>query len=82
MSDPWFTPEYGGSSVKGPANWKGWAVTLSFVLALTGISVATFGVALGRTPGWPEFIGWIVGSVVLGGFFQLIVHLTSSADKT
>lgn len=71
MNDYWFKPKTFGYGAT-PINWKGWAATLGFVLAMVGLSLSVFGVTKRTTVPLSDWAIWLAGVITLTGAFIAI----------
>jgi hypothetical protein len=75
----WFRPKTYGYGAE-PANWKGWAATLVFVLAMVGMSLAVFGVTPRATIAWAQWALWGLGVVALTAAFTTVAKRKTDGD--
>jgi len=79
MKNHWFVPKTHGYGA-APANWRGWAAVLGFVLATTAISLPlmVWPALDGTGPSVWQLIGWLI--LLLGATAAFISLCKSKTD--
>lgn len=81
MTDHWFRPKTHGYGAS-PSNWKGWAATLAYVVAVLGITwpLIVLPSKVGSGPGVMQVALFIALSVVLTGVFIQVCKAKTNGE--
>ena len=71
MADIWFKPKTHGYGAS-PANWKGWAATAGYVVAMIALSLGVFGLERRPAVSGVEWAVWLGGVIVATVTFVII----------
>jgi hypothetical protein len=77
MQKPWFKSAFGS---RQPSSWQGAVCALALVVGLLAWSMLFFGVGLGATLSRAEQSVWLLGVIIMGVGYQVVINRKSGAQ--